>query len=61
VNLSTNIRTEQKKYNFFFFKKLNQIPAVGVSLLQQTFLLSLGWQISFVYTAPDAVQKMRKT
>jgi hypothetical protein len=29
VNLSTTIRTEQTKYNFFIFKKLNQIPAVG--------------------------------
>jgi hypothetical protein len=60
VNLSTTIRTEQKKYNFFFFKKLNQIPAVRVSLMQQSFLLSLGWQISFVYTAPDAVQRRGK-
>jgi hypothetical protein len=60
VNLSITIRTAQKKYHIFFIKKLNQIPAVGVSLLQKTFLLSLGWQISFVYTAPDAVQRRGK-
>ncbi len=28
--------------------------------MQQSFLLSLGWQISFVYTAPDAVQRRGK-
>jgi hypothetical protein len=60
VNLSTTIRTAQKKYHIFLNKKLNQIPAVGVSLLQQSFLLSLCWQISFVYTAPDAVQSWSK-
>ncbi len=50
---------------FSFLKSWTRSRRWGVSLLQQTFLLSLGWQISFVYTAPDAVQrweqKMRKT